>query len=143
MTHQHNAITSNDEIVCSTCGIVLGNTIEYPYMPKQSTLFLNVEQHTQSFAHTNYKDFGTSHEKYYAEQTIKVYTRLRDICNKRNLPLHFASDAMRVLLARKRGLWSYKWQLITLVQILSSVDDKRLSKHIRELKKVSKDAKGT
>lgn len=143
MTHQHKPITNNDEIVCASCGVVLANTIEYPFAQKRSIMLLNIEQPTNAISNTNYKHFGNSHEKYYTEQSIKVYTRLRNICNKRNLPLSYASETMRVLMARKRGLWSYKWQLITLIQILSSTNDPRLKKHIRQLKKVSRDAKGT
>ena len=140
MTHEHKPITKDNEIICIKCGTVLANTIEYPYI--QPTILQNLETHVKGH-NISYMSFGTTHEKYYTEQCIKVYNRLLQIIDRKHLPKSYANEAMRIILARKRGLWSYKWQLMTLIQLLINTNDVRLRNHIRHLKKEYEYAKGT
>lgn len=140
-SHTHTPITHEHEIICSYCGVVLATAIEYPHLHKQSIV---INQCMQGNALKNkLTSWDTSHDRYYTEQTIKVFTRLRNIVQKEHLPIDYAHETMRILLARKRGLWSIKWQIITLIQVLNNTNDQRLRNHIRHLKKEYANAKGT
>jgi len=145
MIHQHTPISTSDDIVCKTCGVVLAQAFEIPEIA-HNPIFL---QELQTIANRNKSGIAYSYstksanEKYYMDQTIKVYLRLMDLSNKRYLPKSFANEAMRIILARKKGLWSYKWQIMTLIQVLQNIDSVRFKNHIRYYKEVYKNAKGT
>jgi len=59
-----------------------------------------------------------------------VLASLLRIVEKRGLSKYYAYETMRRLLARNQYLYSYKHQIIELIQVLSEVNDHRLKNHI-------------
>lgn len=63
----------------------------------------------------------------------RVLDTLIRVVEKRHLPLYFAYETMRRLLARGRWLYSYRHQIIELIWLLQEARDPRLNNHIEAL----------
>lgn len=140
--HEHKPINHDHEIICSECGVVIAAVIEFPTVPTNPYFYQELQALT-NITTQQYKQVWKTKDKFYQEQCIKVYNRLHTIIDKEYLPEQYANEAMRIILARHKGLWSYKWQLITLIQVLQNTNDIRMRNHVRHIKELLKYANGT
>ena len=142
--HEHKPINHDHEIICSECGIVIATVIEFP-TPIVIPQALSAMFHTDNQFERNqqYAPLWHTHDESKINQCMKVFDRLTRIIEKEHLPIQYAHEAMRIIMLRKKGLWSYKWQLITLIQVLQNTNDIRMRNHIRHIKELLKTAIGT
>ena len=142
--HEHKPITHDHEIICSECGIVIASVIAFPNTNIPLSFLSNYLQTNQGYAHKQqYASQWFFKDEAKITHTKEVYDRLCKIIEKEHLPKQYAIEAMRIILARQKGLWSYKWQLITLIQVLQNTNDIRMRNHIRHIKELLKTAIGT
>lgn len=134
--HEHTPIRKDNEIGCSSCGMVLGDipddvrvtpdTIiggEYAY-PGLNTLMVGLALERSMNWH------------FQKNSKLRDYQNLlnnfKDLCKKENLPEYVAFETMKRLLKKKRGLYSYRLQIRELLDVLQ--DDNRLVFKVRLIK---------
>lgn len=138
--HEHKPIQKDHEMICASCGIVLASIIDLPELPDITNL-ININNYaTQTTIH---QKWNTDKTNYYNSQVLKVYNRLQKILEEEGLPLSFANHALKIIIMRNKGLWSFKWQVTTLIQTLESKNDIRLKDNIKRLRSKYNNAKGT
>lgn len=128
MHHEHTPIRRDNEIGCSSCGIVLDSIPdevrespdtqiggEYAY-PGLNTLMVGLALERSMNWHyqknTKLRDYQN------------LLNNLKTLCNKEHLPEYVAFETMKRLLKKKRGLYSYRLQIRELLDVLH--DDNRL-----------------
>lgn len=138
--HEHKPIQSDSELVCASCGVVLASTIELPELPDLHNL-ININNYTmQTTIHEKWNARKTS---YYNFQVLKVFNRFQKILEKEQLPQSFANQALKTLIMRNKGLWSIKWQIMTLIQTLDAANPTVFKNAIRNIREEYRYAKGT
>lgn len=144
--HVHDVEQKNQQLICRTCDVVLATVFEIPKIPADVLSDLGIIDTINSNSYQNaqyYTQVWKTKEQFYVEQYRKVYNRLLSIIEKEHLPRSYANETMRILLLRKKGIWSFRWQITTLVQVLQNQHDIRLKNHIRHIKEQYRDARGT
>ena len=136
MPCEHTPIRRDNEIGCSSCGIVLDNIYddekitadtkvgaEYVY-PGLSTLMVGLalerSMNWQYQKNTKLRDYQN------------LLNNLKNLCSKEHLPEYVAYETMKRLLKKKRGLYSYRLQIRELLDVLQ--DDNRLVFKVRAIK---------
>jgi hypothetical protein len=62
---------------------------------------------------------------------LRVFTDILRICERVGLPKFYAEEAMRIIIKRNRGMFSFNWQVDALLEVLSR--DSRLTDRVAEL----------
>ena len=135
MIHEHIPIRKDNEIGCSSCGMILdsiSDSIEIPLSniggelvyPGLDRLMLGLSLERSM----NWKNQENKQLRDYQN----LLNNFKKLCNTENLPEYVAYETMKRLLKKKRGLYSYRLQIKELIDVLQ--DDNRLVFKVRAIK---------
>lgn len=118
MLHSHTPITNNNEVICGSCGIVLGSVIDSSSSSEYNPYYCGID----------ILMVGTSLEqsinwKFQDNRGLvnkqRILSRFLDITKKYGLNDRIAYETMRRLLKKKKGMYSYKLQIQELLDVLN------------------------